>query len=302
MKGSAIFTSACHPWSGCRQRGGGDSDCSAVLQPGLAAGHHAVTAAEAACNHGEIAVLRARLKRAHAGAPVACDYPRIESVGAALHGGGGYRQRTFLCFQKQPGIHELTRPERFVRVGKSRLDRNRAGCGIGDVVDEQGLAGCQCLLIVCIERSDFDVAPLQSAPHAVGIAFGQGEQDRDRLDLCQDHDRSCVARLDKVSWIDLAYPGACFDRGLDRRVVELGLCAFNGRPIHLDGRLKLAHEGGLVIEVLDSLERVGDERAKPLEVLLRADELRLVFRELAFGLIQRCLINAGSICARTSPA
>ena len=180
--------------------------------------------------------------------------------------------------QEQPHADEFARPQPMRRVGKLRLELDRAG-GLQDlVVDQRELALVQLDLAVLAvgenrERS-FGLQLLLLDLRQVGLR--QREDHRDRLDLRGDHEPVGIGRMDDVADIDLTDADDAVDRRSQPRVAELNVGGIDERLIGFDGVLQLRHLRLLGVQQLRRGIARLRQRGVAVEIGQRIRQLRLI--------------------------
>jgi hypothetical protein len=286
MNGSEIFTSRSRDWRG------GNADRHVALELVLTVRNDAFTAAEAGSDDRQLVVRRPDFDRARLRQPVGVDDPHEETFRPALDGRRGDHNGVAARFEQHPRIDELTRPQLVVFIGKHRLQPDRGGGLVNDVVDQQQLSRRKHAPIVLVEGRDLDRPARHGIANVVEGPCRQSEHDRGRSREHQRRERPLVAGMDDIARIDEAHPDTSIVRGGDGGIFEIGLRRVDHRLVGSDRGFELV---GLALLLVDDLLRRDVRLHQGLgarEVLARGDELRLVLCLFGLGVIERRLIEA----------
>src|SRR5271157_980749 len=217
----------------------------------------------------------------------------VVSVWPALQRPRRHRHHIRRSARQQPDVEELAWPQGAILVGESALDAHRARSLRDLVVENRQRALGQLPVVVPAHREDADRTGFQRGPDGGELAFRQGEDDRDRLELSYDNEAGCIGRMNDVALIHQPDAGSAAQRRGNCRIAELRLRAVDRRPIALDLRLELRHRGALRIELLLRGEVARRKIGETLQVELCVGEVRLVLRLLGNRLVERGLKGAG---------
>lgn len=209
------------------------------------------------------------------------------AVGAPLDRGVRHERHAVLRVDVQARVHELVGKERPVLVREKGLELHRAGRRIDLVVDgEERPRGEPVLEAAVVRVDDEGLAGIQPRVHGGKVVFGDGEHDRDRLQLGDHHDPGGVGGVDDVPRVDETETEASGDRGGDAAVVDVGGGGIDLALIELDRALVLTYERRLLVERLLRDRIFAPESFVARQVDPRFGQQRLVAGELPLGLQQ----------------
>ena len=173
-----------------------------------------------------------------------------------------------------------------IAVRKSRLQHDRAGRGIDLVVNHRERPRVHQGLVVAIHRENLQFrAAFFFLLNLAEVLRGQREDERDRLDLRDDHEPARVGRVDDIALVNQPHPDATGERRGDSRIVELHLRIFHSRLVGLHCRIELRDERLLRLVLLRRDHLFLDQIRVPFEVAARVFEQRLVLPLLRHRLL-----------------
>ncbi len=126
---------------------------------------------------------------------------------------------------------------------------------------------------------------VQVSLHAWNIVLGNGENERNGLQLRDDHDPIGVIGFDDVAHIDDAQADAPGDGGGDARVIHLQLRVLQIGLIHFDNRFGLLEQSQLFVVFLLRVGIAGSQLLGALQIDFGQFQLSLIALQLTFRLI-----------------
>ena len=145
--------------------------------------------------------------------------------------------------------HRQPRPQRVVLIGELRLQSNCAGRNVHQIVADGELAGGKPFALGVL-HGRFQGAPSQLPVDAVDIFLGLGEDDGNRLQLCNRHNAGLLAGVDEIALIDQPEPDPTGYGRANGRVIELDPRRVDRRRVRRDGCRQLIDERVLSVELL----------------------------------------------------
>src|SRR5262249_37064802 len=118
------------------------------------------------------------------------------------------------------------------------------------------------------------------------LILRQGENDRDRLNLSDDHQAVVVGGMNDVARINQTQTNSARDGRSDARIGQLQLGVIYLPLIGLDGAIELADRRALSVELLFWNYAFLIEQFVALQVDFGILALRLILGELSLGLLQ----------------
>src|SRR6266436_6701496 len=217
----------------------------------------------------------------------------VRSFRTLLHDRCRNGQAVVPDIEQQPGVDKLARPEPVRRVGKIRLELDRAG-GLQDlVVDEAELPFIQLhrVILVVGENLQRRLGLLLLLLNLRQTRIGKRKYQRNWMELRHDDEAVGIRRADDVADVDLTNTYHAIDRGRQARVAELDLRGVNQGLIGLDSRPQLPHLRLLGLDQLWRGPTLVSQLGVAFEIGLGIDELGLVALQVSGVLVDQGLIG-----------
>ena len=199
-----------------------DADAAAVRELIESGRDDPIAAGDPGRDHRLVFVLLSDGHRAHGDLAVVADHEHEWSVGSALDRGGRHHDHLVQRVDQDPHVDKLPGPQLQVFIGKLGFQLERAGCLIDLIVDHLEAAVIDDAFVILPERVDLDLAGGERLCDLRELLLRQGEDDRDRPQLCEHNDRRSVRALHDIANVDLADAGAPRDRGNDLGPGQIG--------------------------------------------------------------------------------
>lgn len=264
-------------------------DANAGLQAVLPGRHDLFASGQAIINNCNAVADPADFKGPSLRLLVGLNHISVVAVWPALERSRWHRHHVRLSPRQQPNVEKLARPQCAMLVGESPLETHRPR-SLRDLVVEnrQGALG-QLPVVVAAHREDVHRTRFQRRLDGSELTLRQSEDDRDRLELRDNDEARRIGGMHDVALIDQSDAGPAGDRGGNRRVVELGLCAIDRRLIALNLRIELRYHGALRIDLLYRGKVARRQIAEALQVEFCVGEIGLILHLFGDRLIIRGL-------------
>ena len=206
-----------------------------------------------------------------------------------LDRGGRQRHDIMARLQHHPHVDELSRPQGIALVGEGRLQAYRAGGLIDFVVDQRQGTAVELCPVIARQRRHGHRPARQRLVDLQYHVLGQGEHDRDRLNLRHHDDAGGIGRVHDVARVHQADAGAPGKWRGDAGVLKLCARVVDQPAVDLQLRLQLRHQRMLRVEYLLADQVLRRQRRVALQVMLGALQLRGILGLHAGGLVERGL-------------